>query len=132
MEMLEEDLQAEIKNGVKNEKEAQGAHEEAKESALSVVKTLMDKKTNLKQEIAQTNTEIDETTAIKEDFEVELTNEKSYLTEIKPDCDWILAEFSDRRFKRGQEMEGLVEAKSMLMSSQPMDLVQKDAKSFLK
>jgi len=133
MEMLKEDLEAEIKNGVKNEKEAQAAFEEAKGTALRVVKTLTDKKTNIKQEIAQTNTEIDETTQIKEDFEVELTNEKAYLTEIKPDCDWILDNFSDRRFKRGEEMEGLVEAKSMLLSSKPMDLVQKDSTtSFLK
>merc|ERR1719355_167333 len=61
---------------------------------------------------------------LKEDLEVELTNEKAYLTEIKPDCDWILAEFGDRRFKRGQEMEGLVETKAMLLSSTPADLVQ--------
>jgi len=127
MEMLKEDLEAEVKNGVKNEKEAQTDHEEAMATAARVVKTLNDKKTNLKQEISQTNTEIDETTTIKEDFEVELTNEKAYLTEIKPDCDWILSEFSDRRFKRGQEMEGLVEAKAMLLSSKPMDLLQKGA-----
>jgi septal ring factor EnvC (AmiA/AmiB activator) len=133
MEMLKEDLEAEVKNGVKNEKEAQAEFEEAKGTALRVVKTLNDKKTNIKQEIAQTNTEIDETTTIKEDFEVELTNEKAYLTEIKPDCDWILENFADRRFKRGEEMEGLVEAKSMLLSSKPMDLIQKEATtSFLK
>merc|ERR1719161_1660045 len=104
MEMLKEDLEAEIKNGVKNEKTAQAEFEEAKGTALRVVKTLNDKKTNIKQEIAQTNTEIDETTTIKEDFDVELTNEKAYLTEIKPDCDWILENFADRRFKRGEEM----------------------------
>jgi DNA repair exonuclease SbcCD ATPase subunit len=125
MEMLKEDLEAEIKNGVKNEKEAQADHEEALATANRVVKTLNDKKTNLKQEISSTNTEIDETTTIKEDFEVELTNEKAYLTEIKPDCDWILSEFADRRFKRGQEMEGMVEAKAMLLSSKPVDLLQK-------
>merc|ERR1719316_745768 len=127
MEMLKEDLEAELKNGVKNEAEAQADHEAAKATALRVVKTLNDKKTNIKQEIAQTNTEIDETTSIKEDFEVELTNEKAYLTEIKPDCDWILSEFADRRFKRGEEMEGMVEAKAMLLSSKPVDLLQKGA-----
>lgn len=133
MEMLKEDLEAEIKNGGKNEAEAHAAYEVALGTANKVVGTLNDKKTNIKQEIANTNTEIEDTTQLKEGFEVELTNEKAYLTQIKPDCDYMLAEFSDRRFKRGQEMEGLVETKAMLLSSEPTDLIQKDAKpSFLK
>merc|ERR1719316_471315 len=53
MEMLKEDLEAELKNGVKNEAAAQAEHEGALDTANRVVKTLNDKKTNIKQEIAQ-------------------------------------------------------------------------------
>jgi hypothetical protein len=114
LEMLKEDLEAEISNGVKNEKEAHGDFETALGKAKHVLKSLLEKKGNLKQSIIETNANIDEKQKDIDDLNGLLKDEKDYLAEIKPDCDWILAEFPGRREKRAEEMEGLVEAKSML------------------
>jgi len=130
--MLQEDLEAEISNGIKSEKEAHGDFETAMTKAKSVLKSLLEKKSNLKQTIIETNDNIDEKAKDISDLNDLLDDEKDYLAEIKPDCDWILSEFADRRSKRMEEMEGLVEAKAMLAGASPPEegLIQKGA--FLK
>jgi len=80
----------------------------------------------LEQSISDTNTEIDEAEVVKEDTQGLLKEEKDYLASIKPDCDWILNSFSERREKRAIEMEGLLEAKGMLAGASP-GLVQTSA-----
>lgn len=130
LEMLQEDLEAEISNGIKSESEAHGDFENALDKANGVLKSLLTKKGNLKQSIIETNQNIDEKQKDIEDLNGLLTDEKDYLAEIKPDCDWILEEFAGRREKRMQEMEGLVEAKAMLAGADPEGLIQTGA--FLK
>merc|ERR1719191_1941509 len=60
LEMLKEDLEAEITNGIKSESEAHGEFERAMSKSKSVLKALLDKKGNLKQSIIETNNIIDE------------------------------------------------------------------------
>jgi len=127
--MLQEDLEAEISNGVKGEKEAHGDFEAAVKKAKGVLKSLLTKKSNLKQSIIETNDNIDEKQTDITDLNGLLKDEKDYLAEIKPDCDWILEEFAGRREKRTTEMEGLVDAKAMLVGADP-GLIQTGA--FLK
>merc|ERR1719161_1389542 len=79
LEMLKEDLQAEIDRALCKSK--------------SVLKALLEKKANLKQSIVETNDNIDEKGEDITDLNGLLSSEKSYLSEIKPDCDWILGEF---------------------------------------
>jgi len=119
MTMLKEDLEAEIANGIASEGESHGAFERAMGKSNSVLKSLLTKKANLKQTIIETNNNIDEKVKDISDLNKLLTEEKDYLAEIKPDCDWILAEFEDRRQRRMTEMEGLTQAKAMLSGADP-------------
>jgi predicted nucleic acid-binding Zn-ribbon protein len=127
LEMLQEDLEAEISNGVKKESEAHGDFENAMKKAKNVLKALLDKKSNLKQSILETNSNIDDKQKDITDLNGLLTDEKDYLAEIKPDCDWILSEFAGRRAKRTEEMEGLVDGKAMLAGASPEGLIQTGA-----
>merc|ERR1719335_1393336 len=119
MTMIKEDLEDEIANGVKSEEETQAKFEEAMGNANKLLDDLRAKKTNLEQAISDTNTEIDESEVVKEDTQGLLKEEKDYLASIKPDCDWILNSFTERREKRAIELEGLLEAKGMLAGASP-------------
>merc|ERR1719191_1840549 len=119
MTMIKEDLEDEISNGVKSEGETQAAFEEQLGEANTLLEELKAKKTNLEQAISDTNTEIDENEVKKEDLQGLLKEEKDYLASIKPDCDWILNSFTERRTKRAAEMEGLLQAKGMLAGASP-------------
>merc|ERR1719333_91934 len=119
MTMIKEDLEDEISNGVKDEGETQAAFEEQLGEANTLLEELKAKKTNLEQAISDTNTEIDENEVKKEDLQGLLKEEKDYLASIKPDCDWILNAFTERREKRAVELEGLLQAKGMLAGASP-------------
>merc|ERR1719183_2444401 len=119
MTMIKEDLEDEISNGVKNEGETQAKFEEQLSDANKLLEELRAKKTNLEQAISDTNTEIDENEVHKEDLQGLLKEEKDYLASIKPDCDWILNSFTERRTKRAAELEGLLQAKGMLAGASP-------------
>merc|ERR1719262_1360407 len=119
MTMIKEDLEDEISNGVKNEGETQAKFEEQLGDANKLLDDLRAKKTNLEQAISDTNTEIDEAEVKKEDLQGMLKEDKDYLASIKPDCDWILNSFTERRTKRSVELEGLLEAKGMLAGASP-------------
>jgi len=119
MTMIKEDLEDEISNGVKDEGETQAKFEEQLGEANTLLEELKAKKTNLEQAISDTNTEIDENDVKKEDLQDLLKEEKDYLASIKPDCDWILNSFTERRTKRAAEMEGLLQAKGMLAGASP-------------
>merc|ERR1719428_2461060 len=119
MTMIKEDLDDEVANGVKTEEETQAKFEEQMGEANKLLDDLKAKKTNLEQSISDTNTEIDEAEVLKEDLQGLLQDEKDYLASIKPDCDWVLGSFAERRAKRATEMEGLLEAKGMLAGASP-------------
>jgi len=117
--MLKEDLQDEIKNGVKNEVQAQTDYEQALGKANAALKSLRSKAVDLRGAIAVTNSAIDENNQAKENNENSLEEEKEYLASIKPDCDWLYENFDTRRAKRNEEVEGLIEAKGMLAGNAP-------------
>jgi predicted nucleic acid-binding Zn-ribbon protein len=125
MTMIKEDLEDEIKNGVKNEKRTQGAFENQLNAAKKLVEDLTLKKTNLESDISSTNDEINDTTVAKEDNEGLLHEEREYLASIKPDCDFMLNNFEKRRASRGEEVDGLITAKGMLAGAAPPAMVQK-------
>jgi len=128
MTMIKEDLEDEIKNGVKNEKRTQAAFEKGLNAAKKLVEDLTLKKTNLESDISSTNDEINDTTVAKEDTEGLLHEEREYLASIKPDCDFMLNNFEKRRAARGEEVDGLITAKGMLAgAAPPAAMVQKSA-----
>merc|ERR1719235_649444 len=127
MTMIKEDLDDEVSNGVKSEKKAQKEFETQLGAAKKLVEDLTLKKTNLETGIADTNQEITDENVAKEGTEGLLTEEKDYLMSIKPDCDWILKEFQPRRDTRAQEVQGLIDAKGMLLGAANPALVQTSA-----
>jgi hypothetical protein len=125
--MLIEDLQSEIENGIKDEVAAQAEYEKELAAAEKLVVDLTEKRDNLREQEAQTQTK----KGAEEDDKT--TNEKSLLTNenylqgpegIKPDCDWMLNSFEERREKRKAEMNGLVTAKEYLQGAAPPAMLQ--------
>jgi chromosome segregation ATPase len=117
--MLIEDLQAEIKNGVKDEVAAQGEFEKNVDSAKALIEQLEEKKANLEEDKASTEEKLsDEHEDMKMNSENLETNE-DYKKKITPDCDWMLNSFEERREKRKAEMNGLVTAKEFLAGGTP-------------
>jgi len=122
--MVKEDLEAEVRNGVKAEKAAQTAYEKAKKAAEDLVASLEERKANLEAEKADTNENINSTTEDRDAQQVTLDDLNAELAEIKPNCDWILGAFEKRRDYRRAEMQGLTQAKEIL-SGATLGLISK-------
>merc|ERR1719265_2782483 len=112
--MLKEDLELEIKNGVKDEIASQEEFEKAKAAAETLIVDLTEKKTNL--EAAKSEKEEQKTLEHEKMAENEqsLSDNEEYKAKITPDCDWMLSSFQERVDKRKAEMAGLVQAKEYL------------------
>merc|ERR1719456_462498 len=115
--MIKEDLDDEIKNGVKEDEESQVEFEEQLNAAKKLKQDLIDTKTNLEEAISNTNDEIDAHQETKADRQADLNAEHEYLWSIKPDCTWMLNTFDDRRKKRDTEIAGLRESIGMLQGA---------------
>merc|ERR1719420_2405391 len=129
MTMLIEDLEDEIKNGTKDEMDAQGEHEKNMEVAKKLKESLEEKKTNLEETIAKREEEkVDEHSKKAVNLN-DKSAELEYKKEIKPDCDWVISSFDERAKKREAEMNGLQSAKEYLAGAKP-SLLQ-SAKEYL-
>merc|ERR1719160_173 len=117
MTMLKEDLEDEITNAVKMEKENQFYFERSIHEAFTLLKELREKKSSLELNIADANTEIDREFEEREDINDLWKEEKDYIMSIKPDCDYLFETFDDRRAKRDAETQSLIDAKGMLEAS---------------
>merc|ERR1719156_263418 len=84
MTMLKEDLEDEITNGVKMEKEDQFYFERSVKEAHQLLSELKDKKETTEQQIADMNTEIDNQWNEREDIQGMYNEEKLYLGSIEP------------------------------------------------
>jgi len=122
--MLIEDLQSEIKNGIKDEVAAQAEFEKNVDAAKKLIETLEDKKANLEEDKADNESKRDDEEATKAENEKSLGINEEYLGKIKPDCDWMLNSFEERREKRKAEMNGLVTAKEYLSGATPPAMMQ--------
>jgi hypothetical protein len=124
MTMIKEDLEDEIKAGIKSEVEAQAAYEKQVDAANALIEDLKAKKTNLEQDLAkQEEAKLEQETDMKDNKADLKTNgdEKESITE---DCDWIIENFEERVKKRGIEKEGLVKAKEFLGGASPGGFLQ--------
>jgi len=117
--MLIEDLESEVKNGVKDEVAAQGEFEKQVDAAKKLIETLEEKKANLEEFKAKTEQEVDDEEADKASNEEDLATNEKYYNKIQPDCDWMLNSFEERVQKRKAEMNGLVTAKEYLTGAAP-------------
>eukprot|EP00747_Dinoflagellata_sp_TGD_P139147 gnl/TRDRNA2_/TRDRNA2_175867_c0_seq1.p1 gnl/TRDRNA2_/TRDRNA2_175867_c0~~gnl/TRDRNA2_/TRDRNA2_175867_c0_seq1.p1 ORF type:complete len:715 (-),score=248.94 gnl/TRDRNA2_/TRDRNA2_175867_c0_seq1:100-2244(-) len=112
--MIMEDLQDEVKNGKKNEAQAQLDFEAELETAQNLKSELIAKKEELSDIIAKRNVEKTEENQDKTKNEGDLKDEEDYRAEIKPDCDFMLKYFEARFNARQQEMNGLTSAEEFL------------------
>jgi len=117
MTMLKEDLEDEIKNGIKNEEESQTSYANSRGAAEKLIASLEEKKTNLEEAKADADTKIGDAETLQEDTEGLLFGREEELASMKPNCDWILKNFEIRRDRRKSEMEGLMDAQSLLSGS---------------
>ena len=118
MTMLIEDLQDEIKNGVKDEAAAQLDFETRIAAAKKLQRELEEKKVNLELTIAKRESEKDDEHAHMAANTKDLDDEIAYKKDITNDCDWIIRAFEARRARRAAEMDGLVGAKEFLAGYQ--------------
>jgi hypothetical protein len=125
MDMLIEDLEDEIKNGLKDEATTQEEHEKEMKKAENLKEELIEKKTNLEDSIAKREEEKSDEHADKGVNLQDKMDENEYKAEIKPDCDWIIKSFTDRHNAREAEMNGLMTAKEYLAGAKVPSLLQK-------
>jgi hypothetical protein len=130
MTMLKEDLEDEVSNGIKAEEEAQTQYAAQKDAAEKLIASLEEKKTNLEEARADTDTKIGNAETLKSDTQGLLDGKNEELAAMKPNCDWILKNFEIRRDRRKSEMEGLMEAKSLMSGSGALSHLQTAKKAF--
>merc|ERR550537_1574406 len=124
MNMLIEDLEDEIKNGLKDEASEQEEHEKEMKAAETLKEELIEKKTNLEDSIAKREEEKSDEHADMGVNTRDKLDENEYKAEIKPDCDWIIRSFTDRHNAREAEMNGLMTAKEYLAGAKVPSLLQ--------
>lgn len=119
MTMIKEDLEDEIKNGIKNEIAAQEAYEKQVAAANTLLDNLTKKETNLEEDKAkQEQAVLDEKEDMKNNKN-DLTTNGEKKDAITEDCDWMIENFEERKKKREVEQQGLVKAKEFLAGASP-------------
>lgn len=116
METIKGDMEAEIANGKKQDKENQALYEKD----YGALKELLD--TQKEQELTSTKAlaDLKSDTETKKEFKDDKTDEKTAAEKNKEnlntDCAWVKTNFDSRREKRQAEIQGLVEAKGVLQA----------------
>merc|ERR1719213_781025 len=111
---IKEDLENEIGTSKKAEAASQKEFEEQRAAATKVLNDLKAKKTSLEGMEAETDEKIADATEDKESTLTMKENKEKYRESLKPKCDWMKGAFDERRTKRRQEMDGLLQAKASL------------------
>jgi len=122
--MLKEDLEDEVKNGVKDEIAAQAEFEKQVAAAKALIDDLQEKEANLKTSKTQTEEQKDLEHDKMKDNKGSLQDAQDYKASIKDDCDWLLNSFQERVDKRKAEMNGLVSAKEYLQGAAPPAMLE--------
>jgi len=124
MQMLIEDLEHEIKTGIKNEVGAQVDYEKQLEAAKKLIEKLEATKVNLEDDKAAAEKDKADEEDKMDENKKDLTTNEDYKKEIEPDCDWMLENFEERIEKRRAEMQGLETAKEYLSGAKPPSMLE--------
>jgi len=114
LELIAEDLEHEIKVAREEEAEAQEEYERQRSDLTKTLRAQETKKNTLDGEMADLEVDIsqaEEALGIKED---EKKDNEDEVEALKENCDWIESKFDERRDQRKREIEGLINAKSIL------------------
>merc|ERR1712203_178039 len=87
--------------------------------AKTLQSDLQTKNTDLEDQIAMKNDDIEKEGTVLQDNSQSKANEEKTEADIKPECDWFIKNLAERRSKRKMEMEGLVTAKQYLAGAKP-------------
>jgi len=117
MEMIIEDLHAEIKEAVKEEAEATKEWMKQTKAAEKLKAELIEKKDNLEAAIAERTDKKTAENGDKTSNGADKKDQEDFLASIKEDCDWLIGAFDERVRKRAAEMDGLTTAKEALMGA---------------
>jgi len=121
---IKEDLENEIGVSKKAEAAAQAEFEEQRAAATQVLNDLKAKKTSLEKMEAETEEKIADAGEDKEETLTRKENKAKYRESLKPKCDWMKGAFQDRRDKRREEMNGLLESKASLAGAKAKQAAQ--------
>lgn len=125
-----EDLQRDIKTADEQEKAAEDESKKMTEALQKLIKQQGSKKTALEEIIAAQRQESTELGGDIDNDKSEVKAEQDYKVKIKPDCDFIINEFSKRADRRAAESEALTDAKAMLLGARPNLLQQRRSKAY--
>merc|ERR1719213_1606217 len=78
-------------------------------------------RTDLKGELADTLAQISIADGDKSAANETQTDKEAELAAIDPRCDWVMENFDARQEKRKAEIDGLIEAKAILLGSAPKE-----------
>eukprot|EP00440_Ansanella_granifera_P071819 gb/GFBE01077938.1/.p1 GENE.gb/GFBE01077938.1/~~gb/GFBE01077938.1/.p1 ORF type:complete len:667 (+),score=270.51 gb/GFBE01077938.1/:1-2001(+) len=119
MEMVKEDLVAEIENGKADDNENQQLYEKD----FKAMKDLLDAQKAKEMSSNKALAELEEGIQSKKEFQDSKTEEQSAAktnkANLETDCAWVKTNFQSRRDKRQAEIDSLVEAKGMLAGAEP-------------
>jgi len=125
MAYLIEDLYDELSNSKKAEEESQADYEAEMDDSQKLWDELDDKRAFLKGEIADHQDSKTKENKTMKSNDKDRTDELDYKAKIKPDCDWIIKNFTPRADARAAEMNGLVTAKEFLAGQASLAQQQK-------
>merc|ERR1719421_552964 len=94
------------------------------EAAKKLLESLNEKKINLEEDRAKTEEKKEVEEGKMQENQESLAINEEYKHSIKPDCNWMLNSFEERRQKRAAEMEGLVTAKEYLAGAAPPAMLE--------
>merc|ERR1719324_1190360 len=114
MEMIKEDIEAEMSKATEEEAAAQKEYENLRAESVESINALDAKKATLQQDEAAVDKEIADTEAVHFDTESERNATAQYVEDLKGSCDFILESFDTRKEQRDSEISGLQDAKSIL------------------
>merc|ERR1719265_2907548 len=117
MDIIIDDLKAEIKDCTAAEYAAQADYEKSVGLAKKLKGELEEKKTTLEGTIASRKEDKLAEEESKSENEADKTSEEDYKKEIEVDCNWLIDAFDKRAQARAAEMDGLVTAKEYLLGA---------------
>lgn len=125
LEMIAQDLEAEVSGSVKAEAVNQLDFESRLAAAETLKEELTKRRNNLDEALALNHEQTLDESDLQSENEQKLETEKQTETDLKPSCDWIRDNIAPRRTKRATEMEGLRTAREYLAGAEPASLTQR-------
>mmetsp|Transcript_91766 Transcript_91766/g.186837 ORF Transcript_91766/g.186837 Transcript_91766/m.186837 type:complete len:645 (+) Transcript_91766:3-1937(+) len=113
-----EDLEGEVASAQRAEAKAQLAWEAEDKAAKASLDALEAHRVDLVVTLARLAEEKTQELKTLDGIKTDIQGEVDYRKSIKPDCDWIIGAFDERRTKRRAEMDGLTQAKEFLAGFQ--------------